>query len=163
MLNESIGLDKDDLESELGVNIDELKIGGIDLFSAKWKDLLMKIDRILPNNKLVFSLKVSVEAEESEGISGSADISLTLDFNKLSDEPLDFKNNNLGIKDTIIEDLKELEIWDLLAQEEIEEEKIEELIDTILNDLTFYSSENKTLEIKIDDSIIFKAIIDIEY
>ena len=123
----------------------------------------MKIDRILPNNKLVFSLKVSVEAEESGGISGSADISLTLDFNKLSDEPLDFKNNNLGIKDTIIEDLKELEIWDLLAQEEIEEEKIEELIDTILNNLTFYSSENKTLEIKIDDSIIFKAIIDIEY
>ncbi|MGB4375558.1 MAG: hypothetical protein WBI86_08615 [Defluviitoga tunisiensis] len=123
----------------------------------------MKIDRILPNNKLVFSLKVSVEAEESGGISGSADISLTLDFNKLSDEPLDFKNNNLGIKDTIIEDLKELEIWDLLAQEEIEEEKIEELINTILNDLTFYSSENKTLEIKIDDSIIFKAIIDIEY
>jgi hypothetical protein len=53
----------------------------------------MKIDRILPNNKLVFSLKVSVEAEESGGISGSADISLTLDFNKLSDEPLDFKNN----------------------------------------------------------------------
>ena len=123
----------------------------------------MKIDRILPNNKLVFSLKVSVEAEESGGISGSADISLTLDFNKLSDEPLDFKNNNLGIKDTIIEDLKELEIWDLLAQEEIEEEKIEELIDTILNNLTFYSSENKTLEINIDDSIIFKAIIDIEY
>src|SRR5690606_15526952 len=81
MLNESIGLDKDELE--LGVNIDELKIGGIDLFSAKWKDLLQKIDSILPNNKLVFSLKVSVEAEESEGISGSADISLTLDFNKL--------------------------------------------------------------------------------
>lgn len=108
-------------------------------------------------------MKVSVEAEESGGISGSADISLTLDFNKLSDEPLDFKNNNLGIKDTIIEDLKELEIWDLLAQEKIGEEKIEELINTILNDLTFYSSENKTLEIKIDDSIIFKAIIDIEY
>ena len=166
MLNESIGLDKDDLESELGVNIDELKIGGIDLFSAKWKDLLQKIDSILPNNKLVFSLKVSVEAEESEeseGISGSADISLTLDFNKLSDESLDLKNNNLGIKDTMIEDLIELEIWDLLAQEEIEEEKIEELINTILNNLTFYSSENKTLEIKIDDSIIFKAIIDIEY
>ena len=166
MLNESIGLDKDDLESELGVNIGELKIGGIDLFSAKWKDLLQKIDSILPNNKLVFSLKVSVEAEESEeseGISGSADISLTLDFNKLSDEPLDLKNNNLGIKDTMIEDLIDLEIWELLAQEEIEEEKIEELIDTILNNLTFYSSENKTLEIKIDDSIIFKAIIDIEY
>ena len=166
MLNESIGLDKDELELELGVNIDELKIGGIDLFSAKWKDLLQKIDSILPNNKLVFSLKVSVEAEESEeseGISGSADISLTLDFNKLSDEPLDLKNNNLGIKDTMIEDLIDLEIWDLLAQEEIEEEKIEELIDTILNNLTFYSSENKTLEIKIDDSIIFKAIIDIEY
>ena len=164
MLNESIGLDKDELE--LGVNIDELKIGGIDLFSAKWKDLLQKIDSILPNNKLVFSLKVSVEAEESEeseGISGSADISLTLDFNKLSDELLDLKNNNLGIKDTMIEDLIDLEIWDLLAQEEIEEDKIEELINAILNDLTFYSSENKTLEIKIDDSIIFKAIIDIEY
>ena len=164
MLNESIGLDKDELE--LGVNIDELKIGGIDLFSAKWKDLLQKIDSILPNNKLVFSLKVSVEAEESEeseGISGSADISLTLDFNKLSDESLDLKNNNLGIKDTMIEDLIDLEILDLLAQEEIEEEKIEELIDTILNNLTFYSSENKTLEINIDDSIIFKAIIDIEY
>ena len=125
--------------------------------------LLQKIDSILPNNKLVFSLKVSVEAEESEGISGSADISLTLDFNKLSDESLDLKNNNLGIKDTMIEDLKELEIWELLAQEEIEEEKIEELIDAILNNLTFYSSENKTLEINIDDSIIFKAIIDIEY
>ena len=163
MLNESIGLDKDELELELGVNIDELKIGGIDLFSAKWKDLLQKIDSILPNNKLVFSLKVSVEAEESEGISGSADISLTLDFNKLSDEPLDLKNNNLGIKDTMIEDLIDLEIWDLLAQEEIEEDKIEELINAILNNLTFYSSENKTLEIKIDDSIIFKAIIDIEY
>ncbi len=63
----------------------------------------------------------------------------------------------------MIEDLIDLEIWDLLAQEEIEEEKIEELIDTILNNLTFYSSENKTLEINIDDSIIFKAIIDIEY
>lgn len=163
MLNESIGLDKDELELELGVNIDELKIGGIDLFSAKWKDLLQKIDSILPNKQLVFSLKVSVEAEESEGISGSADISLTLDFNKLSDELLDLKNNNLGIKDTMIEDLKELEIWELLAQEEIEEDEAEELIDTILNDLTFYSSDNKTLEIKIDDSIIFKAIIDIEY
>ena len=108
-------------------------------------------------------MKVSVEAEESEGISGNADISLTLDFSKLSDEPLDLKNNNLGIKDTMIEDLIDLEIWDLLAQEEIEEDKIEELINAILNDLTFYSSENKTLEIKIDDSIIFKAIIDIEY
>ncbi len=163
MLNESIGLDKDELELELGVNIGELKIGGIDLFSAKWKDLLQKIDSILPNNKLVFSLKVSVEAEESEGISGSADISLTLDFSKLLDEPLDLKNNNLGIKSTMIDDLIDLEIWDLLNQEEIEEEKIEELINTILNNLTFYSSDNKTLEIKIDDSIIFKAIIDIEY
>jgi len=163
MLNESIGLDKDELELELGVNIGELKIGGIDLFSAEWKDLLQKIDSILPNNKLVFSLKVSVEAEESEGISGSADISLTLDFSKLLDEPLDLKNNNLGIKSTMIDDLIDLEIWDLLNQEEIEEEKIEELINTILNNLTFYSSDNKTLEIKIDDSIIFKAIIDIEY
>jgi len=103
------------------------------------------------------------ESEESEGISGSADISLTLDFNKLSDESLDLKNNNLGIKDTMIEDLKELEIWELLAQEEIEEDEAEELINAILNNLTFYSSDNKTLEIKIDDSIIFKAIIDIEY
>jgi hypothetical protein len=162
-LNGSIDLNEEELELELGVNIDELKIGGIDLFNAKWKDLLQKIDSILPNNKLVFSLKVSVEAEESEGISGNADISLTLDFSKLSDEPLDLKNNNLGIKDTMIEDLIDLEIWDLLAQEEIEEDKIEELINAILNDLTFYSSENKTLEIKIDDSIIFKAIIDIEY
>ncbi len=108
-------------------------------------------------------MKVYVEAEESEGISGSADISLTIDFNKLSDEPLDLKNNNFGIKDTMIEDLKELEIWELSAQEEIEEDEAEELINAILNNLTFYSSDNKTLEIKIDDSIIFKAIIDIEY
>ncbi|RLL82126.1 hypothetical protein CN13_04485 [Petrotoga sp. HKA.pet.4.5] len=157
-LNEDISLEN------VPAEITELKFGSVDLLKeVKVADLLGELNGLLPAGKLDITTKASTSTEQ-----GTADFSgslLSVDFGVLSsDGTLELLKNNLGVEADIIDELKAINIWTIIATPEPTPEQIGEIIGIILNNLTFIEKEEDSLSmtIDIDDSISEEVTIETE-
>jgi len=158
------GLDKtiDPPEMGTGTTMTELKFGAVDMLSSpKYIFLVKELDKDLPIGNLAISTKMQIRPTEESTETTPADVSLsiTLKFNELRNEPFDLLNNNIGIKTAMIQALIDIQIWDILAQEEMAPEDASEILDIVLSNLTFYDSATGKFNVTIDNGIIISGSV----
>jgi len=144
-------------EMGTGTTMTELKFGAVDMLSSpKYIALVRELDKDLPIGNLAISTKMQIRPTEESTETTPADVSLsiTLKFNELRNEPFDLLNNNIGIKAAMIQELIDIRIWDILAQEEMAPEDASEILDIVLSNLTFYDSATEEFTVTIDNGII---------
>jgi len=153
------GLDEtiDPPEMGTGTTMTELKFGAVDMLkSPKYIALVKELDKDLPIGNLAIStgLQIRPTAESTETTPADVSLSITLKFNELRNEPFDLLNNNIGIKTAMIQALIDIQIWNILAQEEMAPEDASEILDIVLSNLTFYDSATEEFTVTIDNGII---------
>ena len=158
------GLDEtiDPPEMGTGTTMTELKFGAVDMLSSpKYIVLVKELDKDLPTGNLAISTKMQIRPTEESTETTPADVSLsiTLKFNELRNEPFDLLNNNIGIKAAMIQELIDIRIWDILAQEEMAPEDASEILDIVLSNLTFYDSATEEFTVTIDNGIIISGSV----
>lgn len=151
---------------DLGVSEDvkEVKFGEVDLLKgAKKSDLLGDLSKLLPNDKLVMSTKWATETKQFL-IRTVTEInaSITLDFEELSNVPLDVMVNNLEVEKDIIEVFIEEKIWEILSEGEIRSDKALKILEKLLDKLTFGDSDKHSITIILDDSITIIVDLDVK-
>ncbi len=149
-------------EMGTGTTMTELKFGAVDMLSSpKYIVLVRELDKDLPIGNLAISTKMQIRPTEESTETTPADVSLsiTLKFNELRNEPFDLLNNNIGIKAAMIQELIDIRIWDILAQEEMAPEDASEILDIVLSNLTFYDSATGEFNVTIDNGIIISGSV----
>lgn len=151
---------------DLGVSeeVKEVKFGEVDLLKGPKKgDLLGELDRLLPNDNLVMSTKWATETQQflTRTVT-EINASITLDFDELSNVPLDLMVNNLVAEKDIIEVFIEEKIWEILAEGEIRSDKAMEILEKLLDKLAFGDSEEHSVTINLDDSITIIVDMDVK-
>jgi hypothetical protein len=149
---------------EVSEEVEEVKFGRVDLLkSPKKGDLLGELDRLLPNGNLVMSTKWATETQQflTRTVT-EINASITLDFKELSNVPLDLMINNLEAKKDIIEVLIDEKIWEILAEGEIRSDKAMEILEKLLDKLTFGNSDEHSITINLDDSITIIVDMDVK-
>ena len=153
--------------SDFPTQILELKFGSTSLLdSFTLEDLLTELYNSLPNGQLNITAKINTPAivEGTVDIDLTVEVSLTLDFNELMNEPLDLMVNNIKVQADIIEELIEIEIWEKLSSNNMTQEDAEKIYNIVLNNLGFYDPPSDTLTVNIDEgSIIAEIKIDIDW
>ena len=156
------GLDEtiDPPEMGTGTTMTELKFGAVDMLSSpKYIVLVKELDKDLPSGNLAISTKMQIRpteesTETTPATPADVSLSITLKFNELRNEPFDLLNNNIGIKTAMIQALIDIQIWNILAQEEMAPEDASEILDIVLSNLTFYDSATEEFTVTIDNGII---------
>ena len=161
------GLDEtiDPPEMGTGTTMTELKFGAVDMLSSpKYIVLVKELDKDLPSGNLAISTKMQIRpteesTETTPATPADVSLSITLKFNELRNEPFDLLNNNIGIKTAMIQALIDIQIWNILAQEEMAPEDASEILDIVLSNLTFYDSATKKFTVTIDNGIIISGSV----
>jgi len=161
------GLDKtiDPPEMGTGTTMTELKFGAVDMLSSpKYIALVRELDKDLPIGNLAISTKMQIRpteesTETTPATPADVSLSITLKFNELRNEPFDLLNNNIGIKTAMIQELIDIQIWNILAQGEMAPEDASEILDIVLSNLTFYDSSTGEFNVTIDNGIIISGSV----
>ena len=161
------GLDKtiDPPEMGTGTTMTELKFGAVDMLkSPKYIALVRELDKDLPIGNLAISTKMQIRpteesTETTPATPADVSLSITLKFNELRNEPFDLLNNNIGIKTAMIQELIDIQIWNILAQGEMAPEDASEILDIVLSNLTFYDSSTGEFNVTIDNGIIISGSV----
>ena len=161
------GLDKtiDPPEMGTGTTMTELKFGAVDMLSSpKYIALVRELDKDLPIGNLAISTKMQIRpteesTETTPATPADVSLSITLKFNELRNEPFDLLNNNIGIKTAMIQELIDIQIWNILAQGEMAPEDASEILDIVLSNLTFYDSATGEFNVTIDNGIIISGSV----
>jgi len=152
-------------EMGTGTTMTELKFGAVDMLSSpKYIVLVRELDKDLPIGNLAISTKMQIRpteesTETTPATPADVSLSITLKFNELRNEPFDLLNNNIGIKTAMIQALIDIQIWNILAQEEMAPEDASEILDIVLSNLTFYDSATKKFTVTIDNGIIISGSV----
>mgnify|MGYP000873906789 FL=1 len=161
------GLDEtiDPPEMGTGTTMTELKFGAVDMLSSpKYIVLVKELDKDLPSGNLAISTKMQIRpteesTETTPATPADVSLSITLKFNELRNEPFDLLNNNIGIKTAMIQELIDIQIWNILAQGEMAPEDASEILDIVLSNLTFYDSATGEFNVTIDNGIIISGSV----
>ena len=161
------GLDEtiDPPEMGTGTTMTELKFGAVDMLSSpKYIVLVKELDKDLPSGNLAISTKMQIRpteesTETTPATPADVSLSITLKFNELRNEPFDLLNNNIGIKTAMIQELIDIQIWNILAQGEMAPEDASEILDIVLSNLTFYDSSTGEFNVTIDNGIIISGSV----
>ena len=161
------GLDEtiDPPEMGTGTTMTELKFGAVDMLSSpKYIALVRELDKDLPIGNLAISTKMQIRpteesTETTPATPADVSLSITLKFNELRNEPFDLLNNNIGIKTAMIQELIDIQIWNILAQGEMAPEDASEILDIVLSNLTFYDSSTGEFNVTIDNGIIISGSV----
>lgn len=149
---------------EVSEEVKEVKFGEVDLIEgAKKGDLLRQLDKLLPNDNLVMSTKWATETKQflTRTVT-EINASITFDFEELPNVPLNLMINNLEAEEDIIEVLIDEKIWEILSEGEIRSDKALEILEKLLDKLTFGDSEEHSITINLDNSITIIVDMDVK-
>ncbi|MDY6895698.1 MAG: hypothetical protein SVO01_09835 [Thermotogota bacterium] len=147
--------------------VKEVKFGEVDLLKDPKKgDLLGELDSLLSNDNndnLVMSTQWATETKQFLGRTVTEiNASITLDFEELSNVPLDLTVNNLETEKDIIEVFIDEKIWEILSDGKIKSDKAMEILEKLLDKLAFGDSDEHSVTINLDDSITIIVDMDVK-
>lgn len=152
---------------EVSEEVEEVKFGEVDLLkNPKKGDLLGELDKLLPkltNENLVISTKWATETKQflTRTVT-EINSSITLDFEELSNVPLDLMVNNLEAEKDIIEVLIDEKIWEILDAGEIRSDIAMKILEKLLDKFAFGDSDEHSITINLDNSITIIVNMDVE-
>ncbi|ANQ54626.1 hypothetical protein BG95_04750 [Thermosipho sp. 1063] len=121
-----------ELDEKIDTENTDIKINGTQINNKAYIDILKELNHSL-DSKLV------IEASQT-----TFSATLTIDFKNLPD-PIDLRDNNLGIKKSFFDSLLEQKIWNYWGTEE----SLYILLNSLLNNTTFTTFSDESIQITI--------------